>query len=108
MGGYSASKAALNSLTRKIHFENEWLVAFPLNPGPVATDMGEFLTQFVFVFGELTSSRAPYDSTFYREPCGATRYIRNSQGDFQARGTAVSRSGECQVGGNNRQFDEGR
>jgi NAD(P)-dependent dehydrogenase (short-subunit alcohol dehydrogenase family) len=40
MGGYGASKAALNSLTRKIHFENEWLVAFPLNPGPVATEMG--------------------------------------------------------------------
>jgi NAD(P)-dependent dehydrogenase (short-subunit alcohol dehydrogenase family) len=55
MGGYSASKAALNSLTRKIHFENEWLVAFPLDPGPVATEMGKyfrvlFLIIIVFLF----------------------------------------------------------
>jgi NAD(P)-dependent dehydrogenase (short-subunit alcohol dehydrogenase family) len=42
IGGYSASKAALNSLTRKIHFENEWLVAFPLDPGPVVTEMGKY------------------------------------------------------------------
>ena len=34
------SKAALNHLTRKIHFENDWLVAFPLHPGFVRTDMG--------------------------------------------------------------------
>ena len=25
---------------RKIHFENDWLVAFPLHPGFVQTDMG--------------------------------------------------------------------
>lgn len=36
---YATSKAALNWMTRKIHFENEWLVAFPLTPGPVKTDM---------------------------------------------------------------------
>ncbi|KJA19310.1 hypothetical protein HYPSUDRAFT_143895 [Hypholoma sublateritium FD-334 SS-4] len=35
---YGASKAALNYITRKIHFENEWLVAFPLAPGVVNTD----------------------------------------------------------------------
>ena len=32
-GTYSASKAEINSLTRKIHFEEEWLIAFPLHPG---------------------------------------------------------------------------
>ncbi|KJA17396.1 hypothetical protein HYPSUDRAFT_192318 [Hypholoma sublateritium FD-334 SS-4] len=35
---YGASKAALNYVTRKIHFENEWLIAFPLAPGAVATE----------------------------------------------------------------------
>jgi hypothetical protein len=65
VGAYSASKAALNSLTRKAHFENEWLgrlnfvllslnsfprlthsmndvVTFPLAPGIVKSDMGTF------------------------------------------------------------------
>ncbi|KJA22316.1 hypothetical protein HYPSUDRAFT_41181 [Hypholoma sublateritium FD-334 SS-4] len=36
---YGATKAALNWATRKIHFENDWLVAFPVSPGPVNTDM---------------------------------------------------------------------
>ncbi|KAJ3501769.1 hypothetical protein NLJ89_g9193 [Agrocybe chaxingu] len=36
---YGASKAALNYITRRIHFENEWLVSFPLAPGIVQTDM---------------------------------------------------------------------
>ena len=34
------SKAALNFLVRKIHFENDRLVAFPLHPGFVQTEMG--------------------------------------------------------------------
>ena len=34
------SKAALNFLVRKIHFENDWLVAFPMHPGFVQTEMG--------------------------------------------------------------------
>lgn len=38
--GYGMSKAALNYLIRKIHFENEELVAFVINPGWVRTDMG--------------------------------------------------------------------
>jgi len=37
---YGASKAALNYVTRKIHFENPEFVVFPLNPGWVKTDMG--------------------------------------------------------------------
>ncbi|KAF9482909.1 NAD(P)-binding protein [Pholiota conissans] len=36
---YSMSKAALNWVTRKIHYENEWLVAYPQCPGAVDTDM---------------------------------------------------------------------
>lgn len=32
-GAYGASKATINFLTRKIHFENEWLTALPLHPG---------------------------------------------------------------------------
>ena len=30
---YGASKAALNFIVRKIHFENEKLIAFPISPG---------------------------------------------------------------------------
>ncbi|MCJ1405881.1 hypothetical protein MMC11_009111, partial [Xylographa trunciseda] len=37
---YGASKAMAHYLTRKIHFENEWLVAFVVDPGFVQTDMG--------------------------------------------------------------------
>jgi norsolorinic acid ketoreductase len=30
---YGVSKAAVNYITRRIHFENEWLIAFPISPG---------------------------------------------------------------------------
>jgi len=33
---YGASKAALNYITRKIHFENQGMVVFPINPGLVS------------------------------------------------------------------------
>ena len=33
MGAYGVSKAAAHYLVRKIHFENEWLVAFAVDPG---------------------------------------------------------------------------
>ena len=33
MAGYGASKAMLHYLVRKIHFENEGLIAFPIDPG---------------------------------------------------------------------------
>ncbi|KAF9472594.1 NAD(P)-binding protein [Pholiota conissans] len=36
---YCSSKAALNWISRKIHFENEWLLCFPFAPGGVDTDM---------------------------------------------------------------------
>ncbi|KAF9448121.1 NAD(P)-binding protein [Macrolepiota fuliginosa MF-IS2] len=36
---YGASKAAMNYLARKIHYENEWITCFPLSPGIVQTDM---------------------------------------------------------------------
>lgn len=32
---YGASKAAINYITRKIHFENDWLIAFFIHPGCV-------------------------------------------------------------------------
>ena len=37
---YGVSKVALNFVVRKIHFEHEGLVAFPMDPGWVQTDMG--------------------------------------------------------------------
>lgn len=37
---YGTSKAALNYIIRKLHFENESLIAFPISPGWVQTDMG--------------------------------------------------------------------
>lgn len=37
---YGTSKAAVNYITRRIHFENEWLIAFPISPGVVQTEMG--------------------------------------------------------------------
>jgi norsolorinic acid ketoreductase len=30
---YGSSKVAINYITRRIHFENEWLIAFPISPG---------------------------------------------------------------------------
>jgi len=36
---YGATKAAVNYIARKIHFENEWITCFPLSPGVVKTDM---------------------------------------------------------------------
>ena len=37
---YGTSKAALNYLTRKLHFEHPNVVVYPINPGWVQTDMG--------------------------------------------------------------------
>jgi norsolorinic acid ketoreductase len=37
---YGTSKAALNFVTRKIHFENPNLIAFPINPGWLQTEAG--------------------------------------------------------------------
>jgi norsolorinic acid ketoreductase len=36
---YGASKAALNFVVRKIHFENPGLIAFSVNPGWLQTDV---------------------------------------------------------------------
>ncbi|KAF5319297.1 hypothetical protein D9619_008343 [Psilocybe cf. subviscida] len=38
---YGSSKAVINFITKKINFENEWITAFPLAPGVVATDMAK-------------------------------------------------------------------
>jgi norsolorinic acid ketoreductase len=37
---YGGSKAELNYIVRKIHFENPGLIAFPISPGWAQTDMG--------------------------------------------------------------------
>ena len=37
---YGASKCALNFVIRKIHMENEGIIAFPINPGWLRTDLG--------------------------------------------------------------------
>ncbi|RDW92344.1 hypothetical protein BP5796_01738 [Coleophoma crateriformis] len=37
---YGASKAAVNFVTRRIHAENPDLIAFPINPGWLQTDLG--------------------------------------------------------------------
>jgi len=44
---YGASKAAANYITRKIQFENEKIIAFPLSPGWVQTDMGTRNAQLI-------------------------------------------------------------
>ena len=38
---YSSSKAAINHIVRKIHFEQSNLCAFPIHPGTVQTELGE-------------------------------------------------------------------
>ncbi|KAL9091308.1 MAG: hypothetical protein Q9165_004942 [Trypethelium subeluteriae] len=48
---YGVSKAGLNFLTRKIHFENEWLTAEVLSPGWVQTDMGAFAAKAIGMEG---------------------------------------------------------
>lgn len=40
VGSYGLSKAALNFLVRRTHFENPWLSAWVMNPGFVQTDNG--------------------------------------------------------------------
>ncbi|KUJ14229.1 NAD(P)-binding protein [Mollisia scopiformis] len=47
MTAYGVSKAALNYFVRKIHFENEELISFALDPGFVQTDMGNTGAQLV-------------------------------------------------------------
>lgn len=37
---YGASKAAANFVTRRIHYENPRLIAFPINPGWLQTEVG--------------------------------------------------------------------
>ncbi|KAK8055025.1 hypothetical protein PG993_000252 [Apiospora rasikravindrae] len=40
VGAYGASKAALNYLVRRAHFENPWLACWVMNPGFVQTEPG--------------------------------------------------------------------
>lgn len=43
---YGASKAALNFVVRKIHFENPGLIAFSVNPGWLQTDVRDAASKF--------------------------------------------------------------
>ncbi|KAF7514891.1 hypothetical protein G7054_g14911 [Neopestalotiopsis clavispora] len=42
---YAAAKAALNWITRAIHFTNEGLTAIAINPGLVGTDIGNWIAK---------------------------------------------------------------
>ncbi|RDL42234.1 putative cytochrome 52A4 [Venustampulla echinocandica] len=43
---YGSSKAAINFLTRRIHFENEDLISIAVHPGAVQTDNGNAAARF--------------------------------------------------------------
>ncbi|KII82647.1 hypothetical protein PLICRDRAFT_181213, partial [Plicaturopsis crispa FD-325 SS-3] len=44
---YGSSKAAVNFITRKIHFENENLISFAVHPGSVETEGAKLLVKLV-------------------------------------------------------------
>ena len=44
---YGTSKCAANFITRKLHFENEWLTTVVLGPGWVQTDMGAYAAKAI-------------------------------------------------------------
>ncbi|RYP10072.1 hypothetical protein DL765_008226 [Monosporascus sp. GIB2] len=58
---YSISKAALNWITLAAHCGNKWLTAFAVNPGLVATDMGNRTARY------LGMERAPYTKEYSAE-----------------------------------------
>ena len=44
---YGTSKCAANFITRKLHYENDWLTAVVLGPGWVQTDMGAYAAKAI-------------------------------------------------------------
>ncbi|RSL98201.1 hypothetical protein CDV31_012686 [Fusarium ambrosium] len=56
IGPYGASKAALNWIIQKVHYEEPWLTTFVVNPGYVMTDM------FVSSTAELSLDPAAMDT----------------------------------------------
>ncbi|RYP28564.1 hypothetical protein DL767_007170 [Monosporascus sp. MG133] len=58
---YSISKAALNWITLAAHCGNKWLTAFAVNPGLVATDMGNRTAKY------LGMEKAPYTKEYSAE-----------------------------------------
>lgn len=56
IGPYGASKAALNWIIQKVHFEEPWLTTFVVNPGYVMTDM------FISSTAELSLDPAAMDT----------------------------------------------
>ncbi|UKZ78910.1 hypothetical protein TrVFT333_006656 [Trichoderma virens FT-333] len=51
LGAYGASKAAINYLMRKVHFEETWLTSMVICPGWTQTDMGNTGAQ-IMKFGD--------------------------------------------------------
>ncbi|KAF9472159.1 NAD(P)-binding protein, partial [Pholiota conissans] len=62
MSSYGTSKAALNWVVRKIHFENDWLIAYPQCPGLVETDMGADTTVQREEFVKHFTLRQPHEA----------------------------------------------
>ncbi|MCJ1293140.1 hypothetical protein MMC34_004693 [Xylographa carneopallida] len=56
-----ASKAAVNFLTRRIHFENKNLIAFAVHPGAVQTDEGNKAARFFGLPEALTTVKDSVD-----------------------------------------------
>ncbi|KAF9472157.1 NAD(P)-binding protein [Pholiota conissans] len=62
MSSYGTSKVALNWVVRKIHFENDWLIAYPQCPGAVDTDMGAVTTGQREEFVKHFTLRQPHEA----------------------------------------------
>ena len=52
---YGTSECAANFITRKLHFENDWLIAVVLGPDWVQTDMGAYAAKVVGAEGALVT-----------------------------------------------------
>ncbi|TFK37008.1 hypothetical protein BDQ12DRAFT_724461 [Crucibulum laeve] len=69
---YGVSKAAVNYIARRIHYENEWLICFPLSPGIVATDMASSNRTM-----DKTGTLAPIQDAMQISPEEAARALIN-------------------------------
>ncbi|CAA7260838.1 unnamed protein product [Cyclocybe aegerita] len=55
-GAYSASKATLNYICRKIHYENSWLVALPIAPGAIKNAPEKDIPDELFITAEASAA----------------------------------------------------
>ncbi|KAL7935819.1 hypothetical protein V8C35DRAFT_333631 [Trichoderma chlorosporum] len=86
MGAYGASKAAVNYLMRKVHFEETWLTSVVICPGWTQTDMGNTGAQKT-QFGE--KAPVPLDVSIdgiFEEIDGLTRAESGSFASFDHKG----------------------